>query len=217
MTSVTTPDLERRSCRGEPTWEIARFYPIQGEWSEARYLALQTNHLIELSDGVLEFLPMPTIAHQLMLLFLFRDLNAFVRARMLGSVLFAPCPVRTIPGNFREPDIFFVTPDRIRDVHQPAAGADLVVEVVMGDPEDRHRDLVKKRDEYARAHIPEYWIVDPQERTITVLVLEEETYGVHGVFADGTQATSVLLAGFRVSVTEVFAAGEGKDGKQTRP
>ena len=39
---------------GEPTWEMASFYPRQGEWTEADYLALNTNRMVELSDGCLE-------------------------------------------------------------------------------------------------------------------------------------------------------------------
>src|SRR6516225_2804569 len=49
---------------GEPTWDIARLFPAQGDWSESEYLALATNQLIELTDGALDFLPMPTIFHQ---------------------------------------------------------------------------------------------------------------------------------------------------------
>jgi Uma2 family endonuclease len=41
-------------------------------------------------------------------------------------------------------------------------GADLVMEVVSSHDEDRRRDLVVKREEYARAGIAEYWIVDPE-------------------------------------------------------
>ena len=37
--------------------------------------------------------------------------------------------------------------------------------------ENRKRDLVTKREEYAQASIPEYWIVDPALKTITVLQL----------------------------------------------
>lgn len=57
---------------GEPTWEIARLFPYQGEWSEEEYLALDTNHLIEFDHGSLEFLPMPDIGHQRVVAFLYR-------------------------------------------------------------------------------------------------------------------------------------------------
>jgi hypothetical protein len=62
-------------------------------------------------------------------------------------------------------------------------GADLVIEVVS--PDDPQRDLVTKRSEYAQAGIPEYWIVDPQTETITVLRLEDARYVEHGVFRPG--------------------------------
>ena len=44
------------------------------------------------------------------------------------------------------------------------SGADLVMEVVSDDAESRERDLQQKREEYAAADIPEYWIVDSLER-----------------------------------------------------
>jgi Uma2 family endonuclease len=81
------------------------------------------------------------------------------------------------------------------------------MEVVSDSPDDRERDLVTKRAEYARARIPEYWIVDPQEGRITVLRLEGDRYVVHGEFLKGSKASSVLLPGFVVDVTEAFAAG----------
>jgi Uma2 family endonuclease len=79
------------------------------------------------------------------------------------------------------------------------------MEVVSGAAEDRKRDLVKKRAEYARARISEYWIVDPKLQQITVLRLKGKTYEVHGVFKDGESATSRLLPGFAVDVSTVFA------------
>ena len=77
-------------------------------------------------------------------------------------------------------------------------------EVVSGDAKDRRRDLVEKRADYARAQIPEYWIVDPREERITVLRLSGKRYVVHGEFAKGTTATSYLLPGFTADVTESF-------------
>jgi Uma2 family endonuclease len=203
------PTPPTRSQRGAPAWEVALLLPFQGEWTEADYLALNTNHLIELSDGCLELLPMPTIFHQLILQFLFGLLDAHVKAQLLGRVLLAPLPVRLWPGKIREPDIAFFRPERIRNLRGQPEGADLAMEVVSEGAENRKRDVETKREEYARAGIAEYWIVDPQEQQITVLALDGQTYRTHGVFGLGTTATSVLLPGFTVAVDAVFAAGQG--------
>jgi Uma2 family endonuclease len=79
-----------------------------------------------------------------------------------------------------------------------------VLEVVS--PDDPQHDLVRKRREYARAGIPEYWIVNPAAEQIIVLRLEGTTYVEHGVFPRGAQATSALLEGFTVAVAEVLDA-----------
>jgi Uma2 family endonuclease len=63
-----------------------------------------------------------------------------------------------------------------------------------------------KRVEYAQAGIPEYWIINPLEETITVLTLTGERYAEQGVFRRGDQATSVLLASFAVDVSDVLDA-----------
>lgn len=193
-----------RSQRGTPVWEIAELFPIQGEWDEDEYLALETNHLVEFEDGFVEFLPMPTYVHQLLLM----DLCDRLR-RHLGAtsrrVLVAPFRVRLRPGKYREPDVFYVGPTRAITARH-CEGADLVIEILSHSRKDRERDLVQKRTEYAAAGIPEYWIVDPEQHAITVLALQGPAYRVHGEFRPGETATSVLLAGFSVDVTECFAA-----------
>src|SRR5438128_9737267 len=215
MNSTTSPTVmpPRPTCRrGEPAWEVALLFPAQGEWTESAYLALDTNRLIELSDGCLEFLPMPTLFHQLIVDFVHTLLKTYVAAHAFGLVLFAPLPVRLWPGRFREPDIDYVRRVRIPNLHGQPQGADLAMEVVSAGTENRMRDLEIKRAEYADAGISEYWIVDPQEQRITVLTLDGQTYRVHGEFVPGMQATSVLLPGFSVDVEAVFAAAKVIDG-----
>lgn len=192
---------------GEPAWEVARLFPNQGFWSVGEYLNLDTNHLVEFSHGYVEVLPMPTQSHQLIVAFLYNALLAFARARNLGRVLFAPLRVRLWEGKFREPDVVFMLREHIDQCgEQYWEGADLVMEVVSEDY--RRHDLETKRREYAQAGIPEYWMVDPQEEQITVLRLAGDSYTVHGAFARGAEATSVLLEGFAVSVDEVLDAAE---------
>lgn len=196
--------------RGRPAWEIACLYPEQGYWEESDYLSIGTNHLIEFDNGFIEVLPMPTLLHQFIVQFLVDALKEYVKEFATGFVLTAPLPVRLWQLKYREPDIVYLRPARVRDVRGQPDGADLVMEIVSEGATNRERDLKEKPAEYARAGIAEYWIVDPEEYRITVLTLDGQSYRTHGEFGRGAIATSVMFTGFSVSVDAVFAAGEGK-------
>jgi Uma2 family endonuclease len=132
----------------------------------------------------------------------------------LGEVLFASLPVQLRRGQFREPDIMFMLKRHASRIHDRYwRGADLVMEVVSDDAASRSRDFMKKRSEYAKARIPEYWIVDPRDMRIIVLRLAGTRYAVHGEFGKGMTATSHLLPGLSVDVTAAFAAQEHKGHK----
>jgi Uma2 family endonuclease len=206
----------------DPTWEIAHLFPAQGTWSEEEYLGLPGNRLVEFSDGFLEVLPMPTMSHQELVVYLYGLLFSHVSPPDLGKVLLAPLRVRLWPGKFREPDLVFMLKRHYRRMGEEFWDrADLVMEVVSGDPDDRRRDLVIKRREYARARIPEYWIIDPHQGAITVLRLAGGRYTVYGSFGSGSQACSHLLPGFVVDVTAAFAAAtaaasQGRNARRPR-
>jgi Uma2 family endonuclease len=203
--TVDTHALELKLIRRGDSLELD-LVPLQGMWTEEQYVKLtnQTNHLIEFSDGEIEVLSMPTRSHQLLVRWLFLALYAFLQPRG-GLVLFAPLRLQIRPGKQREPDILLV-----RDSGDPRnqeafwLGADVVVEVVS--PDDPERDTKLKRADYAETAIPEYWIVNPLDETVTVLVLANATYVEHGVFRRGEQASSQLLDGFSISVSEMFDA-----------
>lgn len=142
---------------------------------------------------------MPTDSHQSIVANLYGALLSFVTPQQLGKVLFAPLRVRLWPGKIREPDVVFLLQEhRDRRADRCWERADLVMEVVS--PDDPGRDLNLKRDEYARAGIAEYWIVQPLAATITVLTLQGSSYAVHGEFRPGEKASSALLQGFVVDV-----------------
>ncbi len=200
MTSVSRANSTSRSSQiGEPVWELAELYPRQGTWSEADYLELDSNRLIEFTHGVLEFLPRPKLSHARIARYLSDLLRVCGEMRGLGDVLWAPTSIRLRPGILREPDVLWLRPERTVTNDVPD-GADLVIEIVSGDSKDRRRDSSQKHAEYATAGIPEYWIVDPRDETITVLTLPAGAaeYAVHGEFHRGHQATSVMLPEFVV-------------------
>jgi Uma2 family endonuclease len=190
--------------QAEPAWDIAQLFPPQGEWTEEDYLTLNTNRLVEFSHGRVEVIEMATSFHQALVLILCNLLRDFVRTHSLGTVLLAPLPVQLWPGKFREPDVLFMRREHSdRRQEQFWIGADLVMEVIS--PDDRSLDTVKKKREYAQAGIPEYWLLDPEQRNITVLWLDGDQNAVHGVFGAGDEATSRLLPGFTDDVAALFA------------
>jgi Uma2 family endonuclease len=192
----------------EPAWEIARLFPAQGCWSEEDYFALDTNRFVEFSDGFVEVLPMPTMVHQLIVLCLAHAIRQFANSftPKLGATLVPPIPVRLWANKYREPDVVFLLAEHAaRITNDYWDGADRVMEVVS--EKNRPHDIRKKRREYAQARIREYWVVDPGEGTITVLVLKagQKTFSKLGTFPEGTRAASKLLGGFMVDVTQALS------------
>jgi Uma2 family endonuclease len=179
---------------------------IQGLWTVEQYLRLTNSSrlLLEFTDGMLEVLPVPTDRHQAILQFLLFVLHTFLQPQG-GVVRVAPLRLQLREGKFREPDLLV-----LRDKSDPRRqndywrGADLVVEIVS--PDNPERDTVVKRADYAEAGIPEYWIVQLDEETVTVLRFADGAYVPHGVFRRGDTLTSALLPEFTLAVTPIFDA-----------
>jgi len=198
--------------RGQPRWttEVARLFPLQGEWTESAYLSLpESNRIVELSDGRLVIPDMPTDPHQYAVGELFVAVRSFVRERGLGHVRMAPLPVRLWPGKIREPDVVFLSRE-----HEDRRGLDfwgvpdLVMEVLSPRTErssgTERTDRREKYQEYALAGIPEYWLVDLQSRTIEVHTLQKDDYRLLGEWEIGEAARSQVLQGLEIPVAAVM-------------
>jgi len=185
---------------------ILDLLPLQGSWNEEQYLWLTdfSNRMIEYTDGYIEVLPMPTDNHQSILAYIFGLFLDYLRP-IGGKVLFSPLRLKIDTRRYREPDLLLVrSADDPRRQNRFWLGADLVLEVVS--PDKPERDLVQKRGDYAEGGVPEYWIVNPKDESITVLRLADAGYTEHGVFRRGESATSATLQGFSASVSAVFDA-----------
>lgn len=161
----------------------------------------------ELLEGELVMVPSPGFEHQYASGNLFSLLHSFVRQHRLGIVLDAPFDVVLgDPGDERvvQPDILFISKARRKIIHdEEIRGApDLIVEILSPSTAERDRTLKKKL--YAKYGVREYWIVDPQARTIEVLTLGERGYERAGLYKQGEMMESPLLGGLRIPLSEVF-------------
>lgn len=182
---------------------ILELFPRQGEWREGDYFSLPGNRMVELLDGYVEILPVPSLLHQFLARLMFLQLHEFVEKSHLGIVMSAPTRIRIGDHRYREPDILFVsTANSNCRQAQFWETVNLVVEVIS--PDDPDRDLIDKRSDYATAGISEYWIIDPRDDSIQVLHLCDGAYLDAARSVRPAQAVSEILPGFSVDVDELF-------------
>ncbi len=172
-----------------------------GSWTEAAYFALpDTNYIVELSEGRLLVHEMPNLEHQRIVDELGFAINLLIRAHAGGRKFSSPTPIRLWEGKIREPDLVYYAAGHEDRFHvQYADPPDLAIEVLS--PSTRRIDREEKAAEYAEAGVTEYWIVDPEGRSIEVLTgARSEEYTSRRQFGPGDEVTSTVLPGLVVSV-----------------
>ena len=169
------------------------------------YLNAPDDERYELLDGELVMIAAPNIAHQRAVLRLTRLLSDFVEEKELGEVFVAPTDVVLSETNVVQPDVIFISTDRmsIVDTDNIKGSPDLVVEIIS--PNNPERDLVRKRGIYARHGVEEYWIADPEARSVRVMTLEGNAYLEAAEYGMGDVLTSSTLTGLALEVGNVFA------------
>jgi Uma2 family endonuclease len=188
---------------------MATIDEVSGPWTYERYYALDDDQRYEVIDGELLVVPGPGTVHQRIVGELFFRFATHVRAHGAGIVFFSPLDVVLDDRNVVQPDVLFIRKDapEIIDPRAIRGAPDLVVEIVS--PSSRRRDRKVKAELYARARVPEYWIVDPAERSIEVLSLGDHGYELFSGAAGTGAAASKVLRGFAVDVAEVMGTPAG--------
>ena len=173
---------------------------IPGEWTYEKYLELDDDQRYEIIGGELLLTPAPDTRHQIAVSELGFRMMQFVREHKLGLVLFAPTDVVLDPPNVVQPDILFIRAENMGILKERAVqGApDLVVEILS--PSSVKRDRHRKMELYARAGVPEFWIVDPVYRTIEVFSLSDTGYKLLSFGGEDERVSSGVLKGFGVEV-----------------
>jgi Uma2 family endonuclease len=157
----------------------------------------------ELIDGELVVTPVPIMKHQRVSSNVVYALEDHVRQHNLGEVHTAPTGIRLADDNLLIPDVSYVSRERLGIIGEKTIDGppDLVVEILS--PGTRRRDVGVKRDLYARFRVAEYWIVEPDARSVTVLTLAGDRYEDIPASADGT-VRSLVLPELHLALEAVF-------------
>lgn len=176
------------------------------EYTYADYLKWQLKESIELIKGKISLMsPAPVRVHQKISM----ELSYLIRKFLEGH----PCEVYTAPFDVRltnkdgkesvvQPDISVICDLSKLDDKGCVGSPDIVIEILS--PSNHKKEMDSKFDLYQESGVKEYWIVEPNTKTVLMYVLENDKFIGLKPFSEGQQITSTVLTGFSVGIDEIF-------------
>jgi Uma2 family endonuclease len=160
----------------------------------------------ELIEGELIVSRTPTLTHQRILINLATAIKNYLERNPIGEVFPTPGVIFD-KYNSVIPDLVFLTNEQLARVgaesHIHLAPA-LAVEIVSPGRENARRDRVVKLQVYGKFGVGEYWVADPESRTLEIYRPAEVALGLATTLGDGSEITTPALSGFRCEVGKVF-------------
>ncbi len=180
------------------------------KYSFSDHLSWDESDRVELLDGELIMMAPPARIHQEISVELMRQLANFLEGKRC-RVYHVPFAVRLFeqdgdtPEDVKtvvEPDISVVCDPGKLDGRGCKGAPDMVMDILS--PSTQRHDRLVKLDLYQRAGVREYWIVDPDSRTVQVFLLEHGSVLPHEVYERDAVAKVNVLDGCFIELTKVF-------------
>jgi Uma2 family endonuclease len=172
------------------------------------YIQLPDDKRYELVEGDFLLVPAPNLRHQRILRELEAALYLYLRSHPRGEIFFSPCDVVFSEINVVQPDLIFVSTERMTILTEAniQGSPDLVVEILS--PSTQQRDRGIKQNLYARYGVREYWIINPENKTAEVLSWTETGYRIEAHVQEGGMLNSSLFPDLNIKMSEIFAGSE---------
>jgi Uma2 family endonuclease len=162
---------------------------------------------VEYLNGDIVMTPARSPHHQIIVTNLLLLMGQFAMSNGLGLVLPAPLDVvLSKEAQIAQPDLIFITKARAPKLVTRAAitGApDLVLEIIS--PSTARADRKIKPPLYARHGVAEFWLVDPEDQSVEVFILDGESYRMVGIFLAGDVIKVGRFADAKIAIDSIFA------------
>lgn len=161
----------------------------------------------ELFEGEIIVSRAPSLTHQRVLTNLMAEFKTYLEQNPIGEVVPTPGVIFD-EFNSAIPDLVFLTNaqvSRIGPEERINMAPELVVEIVSPGKENARRDRVLKRQVYGRFGVKEYWVADPEARTLEIYRLVKRTLKLTDTLTGEDEITSPVLPGFKCRVSQIFS------------
>ena len=160
-------------------------YDLNRKYTLEDYYALPDDVRAELIDGSFYIMEAPSAVHQTIISELHFAIKSFIKKKK-GSckVFLSPFDVRLDNDNrtMIQPDLMVICEKGKVDPRQCNGAPDFIAEIVS--KSSGKLDYIKKLNKYLDAGVREYWIIDPERKTITVYQFTKEDTPKNYMFTD---------------------------------
>ncbi len=178
--------------------------PEKKKYTYDDYLKTPEDKRYELIDGELLMTPAPFTNQQRISKKLVFLLDTFITENKRGEILYAPCDVYFDHENVVQPDILFISKERLHIIGEKniQGAPDLAIEILS--EYSVYRDVVQKKRLYAKFGVKEYWVVIPEEKEIEVYTLKDTVFHLHKLYSYFGALESPLLKGLTIELNKIF-------------
>ena len=188
--------------------KIRKAHKVQKEkhYTYADYCKWPDDERWELIDGrPYAMAPAPGSFHQSVSGEIYFQLKQFLRGKVCKAYI-SPLDVRlnadTKDNTVVQPDVLVVCDPSKIDEKGCVGAPDMVVEVLS--PSSLRHDRLIKFNKYLEAGVREYWIVDPESKTVSAHILKDGAY-ITSVYSDEDTAPVHVLESCNIDLGEVFS------------
>lgn len=157
----------------------------------------------EIIEGIrYDFQASPAVTHQILVTELYRCI--YSTCQLNGLVLVAPMDVYLDEDNIIQPDVIFVSNERLSIVKkQRIEGVpNLLIEILS--PSTSKNDKIRKKSVYERFGVDEYWIVDPVHRLIDQYVHQDGGFCLQVTYGEDDTLTSGKISCIHIDINALF-------------
>ena len=158
----------------------------------------------EIIEGIrYDMKPAPVVNHQRILGVLHIMIHQTCHSN--GVILFAPLDVYLDEDNLFQPDLVFILHEHTSIIKEKRieGAPDLVAEILS--PSTSQNDKIRKKRQYERFGVQEYWLIDPIHRTVDQFILEGQKYVLYETYGIRGRLTSPQFSCVDIDLNQLFA------------
>ena len=182
-------------------------FPEKHRYTYADYLGWEGQERYELIDGEAFMMSSPSVAHQALLMGLSSAFDVWLQGKSC-RVFAPPLDVRLFPKEDKsdrtvvQPDLLVVCDKSKLDKGSVNGPPDLIIEIVS--PSNTYSELFRKFNYYLKAKVREYWVVDPELKSVSVHIYEDGRY-IITAYNDNDRIPVTVLDGLEISLESLWA------------